>query len=330
MDFNLSPSQLAARTAAQTLGRELPTDVPAPDAICAAAARGLFDGAHDLLSTAVIVDTVAQASASAGIAMALHLSVLRSIADHPAAGALASGEDVGALALSSDEHPSGGPQLTGRASWVAPLTPKGLAIVGAGNDGDLTAYAVRLEAGGVTMEPIETPALSGITWGHVSFQSTRALTVGPTPPIMGRARVLLAAAALGMGRRALVEALHVARSLNRTGAGGEQTVQGLLADAATELDAATLLTWKAAAAPEPSLAAASLAKLAATEATQRAVLRATQVIGGDSFRNGHVIDRLARDVRALELFAGRTEALREAAAAQLLSADKAGHSPASQ
>ena len=79
------------------------------------------------------------------------------------------------------------------------------------------------------------------------------------------------------------------------------------------------MTWKAAASPDrPTLAAASLAKLAATEATQRAVLRATQVIGGDSFRTGHIIDSLARDVRALELFAGRTEALREAAAEELL------------
>ena len=194
-------------------------------------------------------------------------------------------------------------------------------IVGSGDDGRLIAHAVRLEAAGVTVEPIETAALSAITWGHLSFHATRALVVGPTPPIMARARILLAAAALGMGRRALHEALYVARSLNRTGAGGEQTVQGLLADTATELDAATLLTWKAAAAREPSLAAASLAKLAATEATQRAVLRATQVIGGDSFRSGHVIDRLAGDVRALELFAGRTEALREAAAAEILSND---------
>ena len=121
-----------------------------------------------------------------------------------------------------------------------------------------------------------------------------------------------------MGRRALHEALQVARALGRTGAGGEQTVQGLLADAATELDAAMLLMWKAASAGTPSLAEASLAKLAATEATQRAVARATQIVGSASFTAGHIIDRLARDVRALELFAGRTEALREAAAAELL------------
>jgi alkylation response protein AidB-like acyl-CoA dehydrogenase len=99
------------------------------------------------------------------------------------------------------------------------------------------------------------------------------------------------------------------------GAGGEQTVQGLLADTATELDAARLLVWKAAAARSgPSLADASMAKLAATTAAQGAVARATQVIGVDSFREGHVIERLTQDVRAIELFAGRTEALREAVA----------------
>ena len=95
-------------------------------------------------------------------------------------------------------------------------------------------------------------------------------------------------------------------------------MQGLLADAATELDAAMLLTWKAASDPNASLAAASMAKLAATEATLRAVARATQVIGADSFRLGHSVERLTQDVRALELFAGRTEALREAVADEAL------------
>jgi alkylation response protein AidB-like acyl-CoA dehydrogenase len=135
---------------------------------------------------------------------------------------------------------------------------------------------------------------------------------------MARARILLAAAGLGLGRRALREAMQVARAYNKLGAGGEQTVQGLLADTATELDAATMLTWKAAMASEPSLADASLAKLLATDATQRAVVRAAQVVGADSFTAGHPLDRLARDARALELFAGRTEALREAAAEAVL------------
>jgi alkylation response protein AidB-like acyl-CoA dehydrogenase len=135
---------------------------------------------------------------------------------------------------------------------------------------------------------------------------------------MTRVRILLASAGLGMGRRALNEALHAAHALRGRGAGGEQTVQGLLADAATELDAAMLLTWKAASSSTLSLAEASMAKLAATDATLRAVARATQVIGVDSFRRGHIIESLTQDVRALELFAGRTEALRDAVASETL------------
>jgi hypothetical protein len=42
------------------------------------------------------------------------------------------------------------------------------------------------------------------------------------------------------------------------------------------------------------------------------------VVGADSFRRGHIIERLAQDVRTLELFAGRTEALREAVALETL------------
>ena len=127
----------------------------------------------------------------------------------------------------------------------------------------------------------------------------------------------VAAAGLGIGRRALREAIDDAKR-TRAAAAWEETVQALLADAATELDAAMLLTWKAAVAEYPSLAAASMAKLASTGAVQRAVERATQVVGADSFQRGYVIERLAQDVRALELFAGRTEALREAVAEEEL------------
>ena len=148
-------------------------------------------------------------------------------------------------------------------------------------------------------------------------QDVAGTPIGATLPIMTRIRVLMAAAGMGIGRRALREALATARAAH-TAAAGEQTVQGLLADAATELDAAKMMMWKAASAPVPSLADASMAKLAATSAAQRAVERATQVVGADSFQRGHIIERLAQDVRALELFAGRTEALREAVAEEVL------------
>jgi alkylation response protein AidB-like acyl-CoA dehydrogenase len=178
------------------------------------------------------------------------------------------------------------------------------------------AYVVALDAPGVSVEAIQTAALAGVVCAHVTLDRAACEPIGATLPIMTRIRILMAAAGLGMGRRALREALTTARTAH-TAAAGEQTVQGLLADAATELDAAMLMTWKAATAESLSLAEASLAKLMATGAAQRAVERATQVVGVDSFQRGHIIERLAQDVRALELFAGRTEALRAAVAEEL-------------
>jgi alkylation response protein AidB-like acyl-CoA dehydrogenase len=320
MDFFLTDTQLEWRATAETIARGLPAEADAA-AVVRAAARGHLIGAGmDLLSASVAVEAMAGESAAAALAYALHAAVVMGAAG-PRPEALERGEAVGAVALSSEAVPvlrRG--RLSGRASWVAPLTSGGIAVVGA-HDGDgavggPVACLVPLDAPGVSFEAVETAALRGLVCGHVMLEDVGCTASGPTAPFMARIRVLLAAAGLGMGRRAVRESMAAARALNRTGAGGEQTVQGLLADAATEIDAAKLLTWRAASAPALSLAAASMAKLAATEATQRAVARATQVVGAESFRQGHAIERLAQDVRALELFAGRTEALRESVAAE--------------
>ncbi len=319
MDFTLSDVQQSWQERGRTLGRELPHDSAPADVVAGAARLGLIDARDDLLASAVAIDAIACESASAAITLALHTSVALGVAGDERFSSLLRGETVAALSLSSESIATDeGGTLLGRASWVAPLTSRGLAVVGARSGEMLSAYAVALDATGVVVDAMNTAALPGMGCGHVSFDHTPAIGLGTPVPFMARARILLAAAGLGMGRRALREALVAAQAYSRTGAGGEQTVQGLLADAATELDAAMLLLWKAAASPILSLAEASMAKLAATEATQRAVARATQVVGGDSFRRGHIVERLAQDVRALELFAGRTEALREAAAEEIV------------
>lgn len=319
MDFNLTDVQLAWRAKAQAFARDLSLHAAAADIVAGAAHAGLVDSSADLLAAVVAVEAVAWESAGAAIALAIHTGVTTGLGEGEVISPLARGEIVGAIALSSDEVPAvEGGALFGRASWVTPLTARGLVIVGVRDGESLTAAAARLDADGVMQEPVATAGLGGLVCGHVRFDRTPFAPAGATQPFMSRARVLLAAAGLGMGRRALHEALAVARGHRNHGAGGEQTVQGLLADAATELDAARMLTWKAASAPTLSLSEASMAKLLATEATQRAVARATQVVGADSFRTGHIVERLAQDVRALELFAGRTEALREAVAMETL------------
>ena len=319
MDFNLSGIQQSWRRRAEDLAQELTEESASADVIMGAARFGLIDPRAELLSAAVAVEALASESAAAAIALALHSGVLLTLGPDDRFTSLARGETVGAIALSTEELPiENGERVTGRASLVGPLTDRGVAVVGARSGDTLLASAVSLDAPGVSLETIRTAALQGFVCGVVTMNDVPAIPVGAPVPFMIRVRVLLAAAGLGMGRRALKDALAAAHGYRGRGAGGEQTVQGLLADAATELDAAMVLTWKAASAPTLSLAEASMAKLAATEATQRAVARATQVVGIDSFRRGHIIERLAQDVRALELFAGRTEALREAVADEVL------------
>jgi alkylation response protein AidB-like acyl-CoA dehydrogenase len=268
------------------------------------------------------VERLAQQEPAAGMARALQVA---------AAWAIGAPDRPAAIALSSDHIPDfADDRLTGQASWIGPLFKDAVAVVagrskerreGVPVDGvALIACAVPLDAPGVSIQPIRTAALDGVAFGHATFGGVPCTVIGPTLPIMARARVLLSAAGLGMGRRALHEGLAALRAQEGRpqGAGGEQTVQGLLADAATELEAAAVLIAQAAESDPPSLVAASMAKLAVTEATQRAVARATQVVGADSFTSGHILERLAQDVRALELFAGRTEALREAIANDIL------------
>jgi len=268
----------------------------------------------DLVAAAVAVEALACASAAAGMALALHTAALLAQGGTERFASLVRGETVGALSLSSEDVPSvDGGTLTGRASWVGPITEHGVAIVGARQGGEIAACLVPLDAKGVRIESIETSGLRGFVSAYVTFTGAPFVAAGAPGGIMARARTLIAATALGIGGRALQESLAVAH--RDRGAAGEQTVQGLLADTATELDAARLLTWKAAArAGNVSLAEASMAKLAAAGAAQAAVVRATQVVGVDSFRRGHVIERLTQDVRAIELFAGRTESLRESVA----------------
>jgi alkylation response protein AidB-like acyl-CoA dehydrogenase len=318
VDLDLTEVQAAWCKKGATLGRDVAREVAAAGVIMSAGRAGLLDPSADLLAVAAAVDAMASESPAAAVIFALHSATALAVAGHEGFASLFRGETVVAVGLSSDDMPvEKQGRLSGRAPWVAPITDRGVAVVAPRTEGERAAYAVPLDAAGVAVEVVRTAALEGLVCGHLTLHDVSCARIGATLPIMTRIRVLMAAAGLGIGRRALREALATARSAH-TAAAGEQTVQGLLADAATELDAAMMLMWKAAASPMPRLADASMAKLAATEAAQRSVERATQVVGADSFQRGHIIERLAQDVRALELFAGRTEALREAVAEDVL------------
>lgn len=129
-------------------------------------------------------------------------------------------------------------------------------------------------------------------------------------------RVSVAAAAVGFARRALTETVHQAnsRAMFGTTLGAQPLAQAIIGDMATDLDAAALLTyraaWKRDASTERTTAAAAMAKLGATEYAQTIIDRAVQLHGGNGVRVGTVVERLYRDIRALRIYEGATEVQR--------------------
>jgi len=133
-------------------------------------------------------------------------------------------------------------------------------------------------------------------------------------------RVAIAAQALGVGQAALNEALAYAKTHEAFGQpiGNYQAIQWMLADMATELDAARMLTWKAAdsrgrrgSGPAETVTVdASMAKLFASEAAHRAADKAMQILASRGYRRGSVVERLFRDVRATEIYQGTSEVQR--------------------
>jgi acyl-CoA dehydrogenase len=137
-------------------------------------------------------------------------------------------------------------------------------------------------------------------------------------------RASVGAAACGMARRALDEAIHYASSRKQFGRllAEHQLIQEKLADMVTELDAACLLVYRAAYLKDTGSARvtreASEAKLYATEAAGRIIDSALQIHGAAGLVRGSVVERLYRDVRALRIYEGTSEIQKIVIASQLL------------
>ena len=129
-------------------------------------------------------------------------------------------------------------------------------------------------------------------------------------------RASVAAAALGFARRALDEAIGRARQRRMFGKtlADFQLTQVALADMATEIDAAALLTYRAAWQRDvrgiPTTKEAAMAKLTATENAQRVIDRAVQLFGGAGVAKGNIVESLYREIRALRIYEGASEVQR--------------------
>jgi len=137
-------------------------------------------------------------------------------------------------------------------------------------------------------------------------------------------RVTVGAAALGFARRALDEALSFATG-RRLGSGtlaDNAVTQAKLADMALAIDAAALLIYRAAWQQDvggtDNRRAAAMAKLQATESSQRVIDAAVQMHGGAGVTKGVKVEELYRDIRALRIYEGASEVQRQIIARDLL------------
>jgi acyl-CoA dehydrogenase len=137
-------------------------------------------------------------------------------------------------------------------------------------------------------------------------------------------RATVGAAALGLARRALDEAIERAGHRKMFGAtlGDLQLTQASLAEMATDVDAAALLVYRAAwtkdeGAPRVTREAA-MAKMFATEAAQTVIDKSIQIFGGMGVRRGVKVEELYREIRALRIYEGATEVQKVVIAREML------------
>lgn len=125
-------------------------------------------------------------------------------------------------------------------------------------------------------------------------------------------RIGIAAQSVGMARSALDVALAYAKERHSFGRPifDHQAVSFRLADAATRLEAARQLVWHAASlrdAGQPSLKAAAMAKLYASEAAEEVCSAAVQTLGGYGYVKDFPVERIWRDVRVCQIYEGTSD-----------------------
>lgn len=240
------------------------------------------------------------------------------------------GSDPGAMRTKATRTDKGW-VLEGSKLWITSGTDAGLFVVWArtndspGTRGISTFLVSGDTPGLIRGKPEHKMGLSGSTTTAIDFEGCE---VGPEAllgeegrgfPVAMMAldggRIGIASQALGIGLSATELARTVAMERERFGRplGKQQAVQWLLADNATELDAAQLLTLRAAWLKEQGKGfsrEASIAKVFTTERSFAACNRAIQVLGAEGYDEAFDVERKYRDVRVTMIYEGTSEVQR--------------------
>ena len=235
------------------------------------------------------------------------------------------GSDVAAMQCSALESPEGY-RLNGEKTWISNGGIADFYVVFArtaeapGARG-ISAFIVNADAPGLEIaERIDVVAphpLAKLHFHNVLVPHAKRIGAAGEGFKVAMAtldvfRTSVAAAALGFARRALDESIAWAKQRKMFGGtlADFQITQSKLAQMATLLDAATLLTYRAAWLRDQGqriTQEAAMAKMTATENAQQIIDMAVQMHGGMGVKKGCIVESLYREIRALRIYEGATE-----------------------
>ena len=238
------------------------------------------------------------------------------------------GSDAGAASTTAKPDGDGGFVLTGTKAWITNAHEASCALVFATTDKaakhrGISAFLVPTDAPGFALGAredklgIRASSTSNLILDGVKVPADAMLG----PPGAGfkiamvtldGGRIGIAAQALGIAQASLECAVKYAHERKAFGApiSGLYAIQAKLSEISLRLEAARLLTWRAAAlkdAGRPYTKEAAMAKLAASETATRASHQAIQVLGGMGYVTDMPAERHYRDARITEIYEGTSE-----------------------
>jgi hypothetical protein len=316
----------------------------------------------DYVSYALIVEELNRGDASVGITMWGHNSLctnhialfgsteqkrrwLPRLASGEVLGAWGltepgSGSDAAALRTRAEAR-EGGWVLNGSKAFITNASVGGLAVVMVRTDPEkktrgISALVVEKGTPGFTAgRPYRKLGLHASDTAELIFEDAHV----PATHLLGEpgqgfvqamqvlegGRIAMAAMAVGLAQGALDQAVRYARERQAFGRpiGEFQGLQGMLADLATEVEAARLLTLRAAYGKDrgrPVVKEASMAKVFAAEVGMKCATKAVQIHGGYGYTREFPVERFFRDVKLCEIGEGTSEVQRMVIARHLLEA----------
>jgi alkylation response protein AidB-like acyl-CoA dehydrogenase len=244
------------------------------------------------------------------------------------------GSDCGSMVTTAEQKKDGW-ELNGQKTFITQGSRADIfvviAVTGTKPDGakELTAFLVNKDQGRVVRK-IPTYGMKASDTAELRFDHAKAELLGERGQgraqallMLDRGRISIATLALGIAEAAYDAARRHALRREQFGRAISdfQAIQWMLADSATELEAAELLIMRAAAMQDQGLKTtkeSAMAKLFVAEAATRVCNRALQVHGGAGYSRDYPLERCLRDVKLCEIAEGTSEIQRMLIARKVL------------